>query len=155
MTLHKLPQKIDDHFLKQLDEEFMETVCIYFIVSGLDRETSRKNRKSLKKLRDYYKGAYYIVIPNLNDENPTMNIDCSHCSHVLAIDIDSEGSIGNCPICNTELTIPECLEYSAECLKLFSEVPRVFLNPANPEQCKDFLTLSCNSLLYSLPLPKA
>ena len=154
LNMHKLPPRIDDHFLKQMEESFSKTICVFFIVSGLDRETSRKNRKYLKKLRDYYKGAFYLIVPNLNQDNPEVIIDCKHCFHKLAIDIDHEGSMGNCPICNTEITIPACLEYSAQCLNLSPDVAKVFLNPLSSEECRDVLALSCNSLLHSLPPPK-
>lgn len=151
--LQKLPPKLDDHYLKQLSENFRENTAVFFVISGLDRDTSRKNRKYLKRIRDYFKGAFYLVVPNLNPENPSIFIDCKHCFHKLSVGIDQSGSLGSCPICNTENVIPECLEYTADCLNLDPEVPCVFMSPADPEECRDLMTLSCVSLLNSLPEP--
>lgn len=151
--LQKLPPKLDDHYLKQLSENLRENTAVFFLISGLDRDTSRKNRKYLKQIRDYFKGAFYLIIPNLNPENPVIHIDCKHCLHKLTVDIDQSGSLGSCPICNTENVIPDCLEYTAECLKLDPEVPCVFMSPADIEECRDLLTLSCSSLLNALPEP--
>ena len=151
--LQKLPPKLDDHYLKSLTENFRENTAVFFLVSGLDRETSRKNRKYIKQIRDHFKGAFYLIVPNLNPEKPQVFIDCKHCYHKLAVDIDQSGSLGSCPICNTENVIPECLEYTADCLKLDPEVPCVFMSPAEVEECRDLMTLSCFSLMNSLPAP--
>ena len=118
LELQKLPSKLDQIFLKEVFSPVSNTASIFYIASALDRDTSRINRKLLKQLRDFYKGAFYIIIPKLDDDESEMMIDCKFCYHKLSVDIDLSGSIGNCPICNTEITIPECLEYSADSLKL-------------------------------------
>ena len=150
LELQKLPSKMDPLFLKEVFNPTSNTVCIFYIASALDRDTSRINRKLLKQLRDFYKGAFYIIIPKLHDDESEMMIDCRFCYHKLSVDIDLSGSIGNCPICNTEITIPECLEYSADSLKLLPEVPCVFINPLDPAECRDLLTLSLNSILEGI-----
>lgn len=153
LRLQMLPPKLDDHYLKQLNENFRENTAMFFVISGLDRDTSRKNRQYIKQIRDNFKGAFYLIVPNLNPEKPELNLDCKHCYHKLSVNIDQSGSLGSCPICNTENIIPECLEYAGECMKLDSEVPCVFMSPADAEECRDLLTLSCTSLLNSLPAP--
>ena len=153
LNLQMLPPKLDDHYLKQLSENFRENTAMFFLISGLDRDTSRKNRKYIKQIRDSFKGAFYLIVPNLNPEKPEILLDCKHCYHKLSVNIDQSGSLGSCPICNTENVIPECLEYAGDCMKLDSEVPCVFLSPADVEECRDLLSLSCTSLLNSLPAP--
>ena len=150
LVLQKIPPKVDPHFLKEVFSPDSNTACIFYIASALDRDTSRANRKLLKQLRDYYKGAFYIIIPKLNDDESEMMIDCRFCYHKLSVYIDLSGSIGNCPICNTEITIPECLEHSADSLKLLPEVPCVFINPVDPKECRDLLSLSFNSILEGM-----
>lgn len=150
LVLQKLPPKVDPHFLKEVFSQDSNVSCIFYIASALDRDTSRANRKLLKQLRDFYKGAFYIIIPKLNNDESEMMIDCQFCYHKLSVDIDLSGSIGNCPICNTEITIPECLEYSADSLKLLPEVPCVFINPVDPKECRDLLSLSFNSILEGM-----
>ena len=151
LALQKIPSKLDKHFLNEHLNTEANTACIFYIASALDRDTSRVNRRLLKQLRDHFKGAFFIIIPKLNSEDPEMKIDCPYCYHKLSVDLDLSGSLGNCPICNTKITIPECLEYSADSLKLLPEVPCVFINPTDTEECKDLLTLSFNSLLGNFP----
>ncbi|MCM8534685.1 MAG: response regulator [Lentisphaeraceae bacterium] len=150
LVLQKLPPKVDSIFLKTVMSQEANIASIFFIASALDKETSRACRKILKQLRDNYKGTFYIILPKLDSEEPEMRIDCPYCSHKLSVDIDMSGSLGNCPICNTEITIPECLDYSADSLKLLPEVPCVFINPIDPEECRDLISLSLNSLLEEI-----
>jgi len=149
LQVHKLPPKLDSHYLKQLDPKMHETAAVFFIASAQDRDTSRINRRQLKLLRGHFKGAYYVIIPKLCHDDPSLKIDCQYCQHKLSINIDLSGSLGSCPICNTELTIPECLEHSASCLNLTPEVPCVFMSPATPHESNGLLKLCFNSLLNS------
>ncbi|NQZ60156.1 MAG: hypothetical protein HRT88_22110, partial [Lentisphaeraceae bacterium] len=149
LKIHKLPQKLDKPFLASLEEEMGHTAAVFFLASAQDIETARTNRRQLKLLRDHFKGSFFVIIPKLTHEDPCLQIDCQYCQHKLSIDIDLSGSIGSCPICNTALTVPECLQYSANCLNLSPEVPCLFMSPASPEECAQVLELCFNSLLYS------
>ena len=152
LNLHLLPPKLDQVFLKNIKEQDQDVFGLVFIASKQDHDTASANRRRLRKLREIFKGSYLIVVPQADEEDTEFLIDCSHCSHKLAVDMDLAGSIGTCPICNTEITIPDCLDHVNWSLKLPDEVPCILMQPANVSHAKDVFELLLSSLLESFSM---
>ncbi|MFT5126829.1 MAG: DNA-binding response OmpR family regulator [Rhodothermales bacterium] len=156
LDIQQLPAVFDKATLRNLDDLMSGTVGAIFVVSRQDRSTCKDNLRSLRLLRQRFRGAYYLVVPQvLNKEGMhEFRINCSHCGYRLAVDMSLAGSEGECPICNAELTVPDPLDHLSKTLEVPTDVPVVMIKPDVERHARDLLLFLFQSISSACPPPK-
>jgi hypothetical protein len=150
-----LPAVLDRATLAWLDPQIGQVVGVLFIASDQDRFHNLQNLRAIRLLRQRFKGVYYHVVPRIMDGGVAIfKMDCSKCGYKLAVDIDGVGDTGICPICNTEIIMPDCLDNLARVLHLPREVPVVQARPDDPRHARDLFLLVLDTVLYSAHHPE-
>lgn len=156
LDIQTLPPVFDKITLRNLDDLMSGTLGVIFMVSRQDRSTCKDNLRSLRLLRQRFRGAYYLVVPQvLNNEGINeFRIDCSHCGYRLAVDMGLAGSEGECPICNAELTVPDPLEHLSHTLEVPTDVPAVMIKPDVERHARDLMLFLFQSIHSGCNRPK-
>jgi DNA-binding response OmpR family regulator len=156
LDIQQLPAVFDKTTLRNLDDLMDGTMGVIFIVSRQDKSTCKDNLRSLRLLRQRFRGAYYLVVPQvLNKEGfNEFRIDCSRCGYRLAVDMGLAGSEGECPICNVELTVPDPLEHLSSTLEVPTDVPAVMIKPDIERHARDLLLFLFQSISVACNPPK-
>lgn len=156
LDIQVLPPVFDKATLRNLDDLMASTLGVIFMVSRQDKGTCKENLRSLRLLRQRFRGAYYLVVPQVlnKDGINEFRIDCSHCGYRLAVDMSLAGSEGECPICNAELTVPDPLEHLSTTLEVPTDVPAVMIKPDIERHARDLLLFLFQSISNGCTPPK-
>jgi DNA-binding response OmpR family regulator len=148
-----LPPNVDAALLEELEDRLSQTIGVLYLVSAQDSRSCGTNLRSLRHLWRTFTGAYYLAVPQVPNKagEHTYRIDCSHCGHKLAVDMGQAGAMGECPICNASLTIPDCLDHLGHVLKLPADVPAVLVRPHSAKHARDVLLLLADDVIKSSP----
>lgn len=152
LEVQVLPQRIDHVILRDSVENNKNVFGLFYVASSSAKMMARQNRRSLKTIRNQYKGALTVIVPVENDEEPLFKMDCPYCSYLLSMDMDLAGSDGECPICATEVSIPNPIIAMKDALKLPEELPCVVLPLDEHEPVKNALFLMMSSVAESYQL---
>jgi|GEM_PF-3557563 len=143
-----IPGVLDANGIGSLPEYLFDACSVVFVVSKQDHDSCRDNLRTLRLLRQNFRGVYYLVVPQVANSAGMyeFRMDCSHCGYRLAVDMSLSGSMGECPICNNTITIPDPLEHLTYTLKIPSAVPAVMIKPDIERHVRDLLLFVIQSI---------
>ncbi len=153
IALVKLPPKLDSHYLRQVGETHAATFAQILVASSAEREIAAGNRTRIKLLSDAFAAPLFVALPPVSDASVRNGfiIDCPACTHRLTLDMDEAGSIGGCPICESEMVVPEALAHAAQALRLPYDIPCIALDGGNADACELLALCVCDALSHSKP----
>lgn len=151
-----IPNQLDKEGAETLPEYLFDACAVIFVVSKQDHDACRENLRMLRLLRQQFRGVYYLVVPQVANSAGIyeFRMDCNHCGYRLAVDMSLSGSMGECPICNETITIPDPLEHLTYTLKIPSEVPAVMIKPDIERHVRDLLLFIFQSIQKGLRAPR-
>ncbi len=147
----QLPSSLDRAMLAWIDQHLANIIGVVIVASDQDRFNVLLLMRIIRLLRQRFLGVYYHVVPRIIDDGVAIfKMDCEKCGYKLAVDIDGVGDTGICPICNTEITLPDCLDNLAKVLHLPRQVPVVQAQPDHPRHIRDLLLLVLDTIIYTV-----
>ncbi len=151
LDLQVLPPNFDESIIESLSEYLMDACGVILIASAQNRKATQNNLRIIRHLRQRFTGIYYMVVPQVQSQAGVyeFRMDCDNCGYSLSVDMELAGSMGECPICNEALTIPDSLDHLAHTLKLPDDVPIVQIQPDAENHCRDLLIFMIDSILTS------
>ena len=149
LEVQVMPQRIDHVKLREDVEKNKNVFAFFYVASSSSKMVARQNRRTLKTIRNHFKGALGVLVPVADDEEPLFKMDCQYCGYLLSMDMDLAGSEGECPICATEAEIPNPIIAMKTALKLPEELPCMVIPTNEHEPIKDALFLMMNSIAES------
>ncbi len=157
IDIQQLPPSFDKLIQYSLNEYLGETHAAIFLTSSQDKKTTAEVRQQIRLIWQRFKGVYYFVVPQVPGNNGLceFHMDCTGCGYLLAVDMEMAGSMGECPVCKTSLTIPDCLDHLAHSLDLPNEVPIAQIRPDLMDYCRDLLLLLFDSVIQAHGTPPA
>lgn len=149
LEVQVMPQRVDHVKLRDDVEKNKNVFALFYVASSSSKSAARQNRRTLKTIRNHYKGALGVLVPVADNEVPLFKMDCPYCSYLLSMDMDLAGSEGECPICAAEVDIPNPITAMKSALKLPEELPCMVIPMDEHEPIKDALFLMMNSIAES------
>jgi CheY-like chemotaxis protein len=151
----ELPAELKPKQIERLRTELLDICAAIFIVSGQDAAANTANARLLRVLWRMFSGVYYFVVPeevNEQEEAP-FAIGCTRCGESLLIDMRRTGEVGECPMCRTQLVIPDVLAQLSHIFQLPDEIPGVMMRPGAEEHARDLVLFVIDHVLHALQAP--
>jgi DNA-binding response OmpR family regulator len=151
-----LPPAFSKHVLGALDECLIDCCGTIILGSSQTGKAIRNNMRTLRQLRQRFQGVYCCVAPQVANrhEKYEFRMDCENCGYTLSVDMAQQGAMGECPICNKTLTIPDSLDHLAHKLNLPDDVPIVQVQPVSHKHCRDLLVFLIGSIVKACNPPE-
>lgn len=151
-----LPPVFSKHVLGTLDECLIDCCGTILLGSAQTTKAIQKNMRILRQLRQRFHGVYCCVAPQVANQHEKyeFRIDCENCGYTLSVDMAQQGAMGECPICNKTLTIPDPLDHLAHKLSLPDDVPAVQIQPVSHRHCRDLLVFLIGSIVKACNPPE-
>lgn len=150
IDIQQLPPILDKVVLRSVDDYLTDACAVIMIASAQDQKTTRANMRLLRQLRQRFGGVYFLIVPRVPSDAEKKNmfkINCEHCGYKLAVNMDDAGLVGECPICNKDIKIPDCIEHLGDSLNIPSEVPIMQFDVEEPPLCRDLLLRITDTVL--------
>ena len=156
LDLLVLPPVFGKHVLGALDECLIDCCGTIILGSAQTGKAIRENMLILRQLRQRFQGVYCCIAPQVANrhEKYEFRMDCENCGYMLSVDMAQQGAMGECPICNETLTIPDSLDHLAHKLSLPDDVPIVQVQPASHKHCRDLLVFMIGSIVKACNPPE-
>ncbi|MDP6717349.1 MAG: hypothetical protein QGF59_01785, partial [Pirellulaceae bacterium] len=151
-----LPPVFSKHLLGALDECLIDCCSTIILGSAQTGKAIRNNMRILRQLRQRFQGVYCCIAPQVANrhEKYEFRMDCENCGYTLSVDMAQQGAMGECPICNKTLTIPDSLDHLAHKLNLPDDVPIVQVQPVSHKHCRDLLVFLIGSIVKACNPPE-
>jgi CheY-like chemotaxis protein len=142
-------QKLDHHYLSNLQKDYPTCASIIYCISSLDNPSNQANHRNLRKLRNVFSVPFTVALLSEPAEGyePTFTFECGKCTHKLKIEMNLEDSIGDCPICSTEVKTPDCLAYAKDKLHIADNIPIVTLPARSDSSWSALMSMICDDIL--------
>lgn len=157
LDIMTLPPIYSPNVLNALSDYVQDACGVIVLGSSQTQKATRGNVRIVRQLRQHFNGVFYFVVPQVaNRQNKyEFPMDCDNCGYSLSVDMAQQGSMGECPICNETLTIPDSLDHLAHKLSLPDDVPIVQIQPVSHKHCRDLMVFMIGSIIGACNPPEA